>query len=228
MIKKNKLNKRVLKTILLLLNFLRMRFILIFIIFNILSSLAISQENKDLIKKYDIKSGIVEYEIKGVTSGKETLYFEEWGSKTAKYTSTETNLGTNKIKNNTLTITDKNWIYEIDLETKSGTKQKNSESNKQQLNDRYIGEKEIKELKGVKSVNEKLLNKDCEVWEIKKLAAKIWIYKGIILQNTTKMAGMDVSQTAVKIQENVKISKKKFKIPKNLKITEVKNLFEDE
>ena len=44
------------------------------------------------VKKYNIKSGIIEYEMKGVQTGTQTLYFDDWGKKEATYSEQETKL----------------------------------------------------------------------------------------------------------------------------------------
>lgn len=52
---------------------------------------AVSSYSIDM-KKYQIKSGIVEYKITGKQQGKQTLYFDNWGLLSSEYQETTTSV----------------------------------------------------------------------------------------------------------------------------------------
>ena len=76
-------------------------------------------------KRYLVESGIVEYEMSGMQHGTETIYFDRWGWREAKYTNSEISIGGISRKENKFTIMDGEWIYNIDLEHRTATKTKN-------------------------------------------------------------------------------------------------------
>ncbi len=77
-------------------------------------------------KRYQVESGIVEYEMSGMQKGTETVYFDRWGWREAKYTNTELSIAGLSRKETKLSIMDGDWIYNIDLESRTGTKIKNT------------------------------------------------------------------------------------------------------
>jgi hypothetical protein len=177
------------------------------------------------LKKYKIKSGIIEYKIEGSTKGTEILYFDDWGLREAKETKTQMRIFGIKTETNTLNINDKDWSYNIDLKEKTGTKSSNdlmkdiigkiSEEEAEQY-----GEIMYKELDARKVGNETVLGKNCEVWEIRKLNSKVWIYEQVPLKMEVDMLGK-TTYTATKFEANASVPSSKFEVPKGIKITEL-------
>lgn len=50
------------------------------------------------VHRYKIRSGIVEYKLSGVQTGSETIYFDRWGMREAKYSQAETKMMNMSIK----------------------------------------------------------------------------------------------------------------------------------
>ncbi|WP_300673442.1 hypothetical protein [Desulfoluna sp.] len=76
-------------------------------------------------KKLPFKEGTVSYEISGTIKGNETVYVKDHGHTTAAYrTETGSSFG---FSTNTreLTLTTPDWIYTVDLDDNTGTKQIN-------------------------------------------------------------------------------------------------------
>lgn len=198
-----------------------MKQILFFIVFCIF----ISNTSYSLdIKRYKVKSGIIEYKIEGAINGTETVYFDDWGIKEAKINKTEIKMMGFKTETHTLTITDKDWGYNINLDDKTGTKASNKEIKEMldgmtQKDYERFGEKMMEDMGGVKVGNESILGYNCEVWDVKNLNSKTWNYNYVPLKIEMNMMG-GVTYTAVKFEANAKIPADKFSVPKGIKITE--------
>jgi hypothetical protein len=143
----------------------------------------------------------------------------------AIYSSNETTMMGVTSKINNLTITEGEWVYHIDLDAKKGTKSKNVayENLIKYYKDKKIKDKNarmMKDMGGVKIGKEIVLEKMCDIWEIKKMGTKTWLWNGITMKNITKGGGMALNMTATKIEENINIDAEKFKIPTDVKIVE--------
>jgi hypothetical protein len=175
------------------------------------------------VKRYLIKSGVVEYTLSGTRKGTETIYFDNWGMREAKYTKAEISAMGFTQKQNTLTLLDGEITYSIDLDTKTGTKMetpllKEIAANNKDLTD--AGEKMMKGMGAVKIGAEVVLGKTCDVWEIKNMKSKTWVWKGVALKTQTSMPNMEMTITATKFEDSVAIPPDKLKIPSDVTITE--------
>ncbi|MEZ4887029.1 MAG: hypothetical protein R3E32_20025 [Chitinophagales bacterium] len=187
-----------------------------------------SDDNKgDGYKRYEVKSGIVEYETTGtMNSGKETLYFDDYGRKEAKYTQTTVTVpGMNmKQTSNQLTIMDGDWIYSIDLDKKTGFKMKPEMLEKMAKNKGNdlgkVGKEMLEQMGGKKVGEETVLGKNCEIWEMSSFGTKIWIWNNLSLKNETNMMGMEIKQLATKVETNVSIPTEKFEVPNDITISD--------
>jgi len=174
-------------------------------------------------KRYQIKSAIVEYTLSGTRKGTETIYFDNWGMREAKYTKAEMSMMGITQKQNTLTLLDGETTYNIDLDTKTGTKMetpmlKELAANNKDLTD--AGEKMMKSMGGVKIGTEVILGKTCDVWEIKNMKSKTWVWKNVPLKTKVSMPSMEMTITATKFEEGAAIPADRLAIPSDVNITE--------
>ena len=182
----------------------------------------------DGYKRYEEKSGIVEFEISGtMNSGKETLYFDDYGRREAKYTQTVVTIpGLNmKQTSNQIVIMDGDWMYTIDSDKKKGNKMKapmlEDLAEGQGTNDLgKIGKDMLIQMGGKKIGEETILGKNCEIWIIESMGTKVWIWNGLSLKTETNMMGMEVKQVVTKIKMNISIPNKKFEVPEGITMTE--------
>ena len=173
------------------------------------------------IKRYQINSAVVEFALAGAQNGTETLYFTDYGVREAKYTTSEIKLAGITQKTNKVTILEREMIYSIDLDKRTGTKMKNPMYEKFVGKDATeVGEKMMKSMGAQKTGTEVILDKTCDVWEVKNLGSKTWIWNGIPLKTETKMMGMQMAITATQIEAEANIPKEKFEIPAGVKMTE--------
>lgn len=172
------------------------------------------------LKRYNQKSGTVEYQITGsMMSGTETLYFDDYGVREAKYTNTEVKFGGFSQKTNNATYLEGSTIYTVDLNTNTGTKMENSIMKNLEGKDlQDVGRQMLKDMGGKQIGSESFMGKNCEVWEIKNLGSKSWIWNGLMLKTEVNMMGQQITYTATKISEAV--DAKKLQRPTNIKYTE--------
>ncbi len=188
-----------------------------------------SQEVK--LKRYKVKSGIVEYKtsisgsVMGGTvtgSGTQNLYFKDWGAlELQKENSTQTTIvkmfgNENKqtTKTNTISKLDNGESYQVDMDKKQIFlrrdpmmdlfKQTNSD-----VGD--AGKKMLESMGGKKIGDEKFMGYNCEVWDI--MGGKQWLYKGVMLKLEMTMMGITTITEATSAKFDVNVSDKYFELP---------------
>lgn len=176
----------------------------------LLVNISFSQTNR-----YEIKSGVVEYDILGFSknknyelSGTSTLYFKDFGSvelvdekllkKEDGVLEEERNI--QKIIKNKLYITnfDDETIYSQDLTLEDELSNIKNKDNLTQMGAKFLG-------------NENILNYKCDIWELGEY--KIWLYNSVILKQLSKFDDIEHLQIAKNANFNVKINDSKFKLP---------------
>lgn len=173
------------------------------------------------MKRYEIKSGIVEYTISGggnimgigsKTEGTSKLIFKEYGNleRHEEQSSTTTMGRTDKSHN--ITMIKDGKFYGVDFEEKIIIE--HSPEMFKQMSDKdmtKMGKEMMEKMGGKKIGKEKVLGHNCEIWEV--MGTKTWIYKGIPLKSEANIMGMKHLQVATKAKFNVSISDKEFKLP---------------
>ena len=199
------------------------------VILTALTPVQLHAQSGKKIKRNKVKSGIIENKISGMNKGSETIYFDDWGMLEAKYTQTVISMMGFKQKSNTLTLLDGEWTYNIDLDKKTGTKMKTplmerlaKNAKNKDLTD--VGKEMMQQMGGKKTGMEKVLGKLCEVWEIKSMGSKVWVWNGVALKSETNLGGMKMSKVAQTAKFNVAIPADKVKMPAGVTINEMPNL----
>ena len=109
-----------------------------------------------------------------------------------------------------IAFTEGNTIYSVDQKTGTGTKAGVSSIMKpfegQDLDE--VGEKMMKQMGGEKIGTEEYLGKPCDVWVMKSMGTKIWIWQGtrVTLKTDTDL-GMKMSVAATEISESFDLKK---------------------
>lgn len=181
-----------------------------------------SQDIGAKLKRYNIRKACIEYNISSpIQKGIETLYFDNYGTQTAKYT--KLNIPGLNQETNMAAFTEGTWIYTVDLDKKTGTKMEDpllKSLEDQNLQD--VGKQMMVKMGGKKVGSEKFLGKICEIWQNKNLGSKSWIWNWIPLKTEIDMGGMKMSYTATKI--TFSFDRKKLDRPKNIKYQRVENM----
>jgi len=168
--------------------------------------------------RYDIKSGIVEYDIIGTNSadsstiiGTSVLYFKYFGKleltderltyKRANFEDEEER-NINKISKDKLYIVDFNdeMIYSQDLQINKDNQTsdiKNRESFTQ-MGAKFLG-------------NENILGYKCDIWQLGEY--RIWVYNSVPLKQIVKSSGSEQMYIAKNANFDIDIKNSKFKLP---------------
>jgi hypothetical protein len=172
------------------------------------------------LKPYGIKSGIIEYTYSGDKTGTGTLYFNDYGMKSAMYMETITE--GEESKGWVVAFGDDQYMWDPD-QPDDGMKMRNplltwiTESSRDSL-ESYTEEMYSK-MGMVKSGKETLLGLECDV--IKGDMGKVLLWNGIMMMMEFKMGGYSSGQKATSIKTNVAIEPKYFIIPKNIIFSEM-------
>lgn len=188
-----------------------------FIIVFVLDSPAIAQ--KTSLKPYGIKSGIIEYKYSGVRTGTSTLYFDDYGLKSAMKNNIK--MGDRSENGWVISLNDEQYIFDL-TKSNAGIKMKNPLLEgffemQQSDFDKFVEEFYTK--MGYKKVGlEKYAGKDCIVYEGD--LGRILIWNGILLYTESNFGGINSKQETTSLKINVTVDSKYFQIPKNIKFTE--------
>ncbi len=172
------------------------------------------------------KSGIIKFEITGTKTGTEVLYYDDWGRREAKYTSTTAELFGTPVKRETLTLLEGNgeWINTIDLNNRTGLRIKNPRykkfTGKSQKELEHVKKKRLRDMGAQKDQVERIAGKNCEVWE-KYTGEQTWTWRGIILKKVSVGCFTETTTVATEIMEGVPIPEEKFSIPPDIQVKTV-------
>ncbi len=190
-------------------------------LFFILPILA-GQENT--LKPYGLKSGIIEYSYSGDKVGKGTLYFDDYGMKSAMYTDAVED--GEKRKGWVVTNGDYQYLWDPDR-SDEGFKLKNpiitwiAESSKGDVES--FSESMYSKMGFTKAPDETFLGKSCKV--MKGDMGKVLTWNGILMLLDMKIMGIGSHQEVTKIQTNIPVDGKYFVVPKNIKFSEMPMMF---
>ena len=126
-----------------------------------------------------------------------------------------------------MSVMDGDWIYNIDLANRTGTKIQNTllpqfvaAARRKDQNMTQLGEEMLTNMGGEKVGTEEVAGKSCDVWETKNLGSRSWVWRGVTLKTQIAMGGMQITTTARRFEENATILADKFAVPSDVKITE--------
>jgi len=176
-------------------------------------------------KRYQFKSGKVVYNMTGMQTGTETLYFDDYGRKEVHFNESTIKMMGIEQKSNTQTILEGKFIYTINKDNNTAQKMENPlyEMFSDEDDVKKIGEDIMKKMGGKKVGTETLNGKECEVWEVPKMGGKIWVWNSISIKTEVNMMGMTITQEAKSIETDITVSSDLFKIPEGIEIKTIDN-----
>lgn len=192
----------------------------------------IAQAQDKTLKRYEVKSGMVEYTLstKGkmmgsTTEGKGTakLCFKNWGAVELKEEQSKT-VTVSKLfgrenkevkQQHTMDKLDNGTSYSVDFEAQKIYTQKDVAMESVKMfnngNANQTGKEMLKAMGGEKIGEEKVLSYPCEIW--KALGTKMWIYKGVPLKEEATMFGVTTTKLATKANFNIAVPNQCFVLP---------------
>jgi len=192
------------------------------------SSVLVAGTNQ--MKKYEVKSGKIEYSLSGggnimgvaqiKSVGKKRVIFDHYGAKELEETvevKNEIIMGETKTnKTHILDYTNNATIYKVNFKKKlihrvnnTGAAMAVAFAGGKSLKE--TGESMMKKMGGKKIGTEKILGYTCELWDL--MGVKQCMYKGIPLKIESNMMGMQNIEIATKAEFDITLSEKSFKLP---------------
>jgi len=184
----------------------------------------------DMMKRYDVKSGKIEYsikesgdimgmvKIKGV--GKKQLLFDNYGIKDLteenKVKKETTGGQTKRTKEHTIQYMNDGIMYRVDFKKKTIVRMENPAMGMNAMlgggkNIGQTGEAMMKSMGGKKVGTDKVLGYSCDVWDL--MGVKQCIYKGIPLRIESNIMGLKSLEVATKAEFDISLNEDDFKLP---------------
>lgn len=177
------------------------------------------------IRRYKIASAIVSYTLSGSQTGTETIWFDRYGMREAKHTQSSLSVAGHTVKTNKLSILDGETTINADLDRKTATKmptpqlKKLIEAAKRQGGDMTdLGTQMMQQMGAVKTGTGVIAGKPCDIWEIRTLGSKSWVWNGVTLKSETRLAGQTILIEATSVQENAAVPEDKFTLPPGISV----------
>lgn len=193
---------------------------LIFITISLFLTLSKLPGQDGTLKPYSVKSGILEYKYSGDKTGKGTLYFDDYGLKTALFMDAvkdgEFNRGW------VVTFGDSQYMWDPDNPTE-GMKLKNplaawiASASKGDIES--FTESMYAKMGMEKSGTETFMGKGCKV--LKGEMGKVLTWNGILMLLDLKMTGYSSHEEVTSMKTNIPVDAKYFIIPRNIKFSEM-------
>lgn len=173
-------------------------------------------------KRYQVEKGIIHYELTGTEKGTLVVYFDRWGLREAQYKNSEMKVFGIKQKTNTVSYLDGENMYNYTPEENTYMRIKNTlvrpVTEDMGEGDMTVGGKKLLTgMGGEQTGQETVMGKNCELWELKSMKMKNWIWKGISLKMYSKLLGVTTDQTATKIEIDVEVPGEKVTLPESAK-----------
>jgi hypothetical protein len=170
-------------------------------------------------KKYEIKSASIKY--KNSMMGTETtkmVYFKEYGDIEA----TTSDMAFMGMKGKQVSLQKEGFLYIFLEGEKEGMKMKMEDSI---VKSQILNEENITKEHGKKTVTEKVLGKECTVYEINEggVPTKIWIWKKLPLKVTYSQQGVEVVMEAVELNESPDFPQGIFDLPSTVTFKDLSN-----
>ncbi len=204
------------------------------IIFSLLFAMSSCNGNaQNKLKRYDIKSGIIEYvtttngKVMGSTidgSGTEKLFFKDWGAvelKESELSQTTSmkfmgNASTETKETHTMVKMDNGESWSVDFNKKQIYASRDMamdmiKANQPDGDAGKVGESMLVSMGGKKTGTGQILGYTCDIWEI--MGGKQWIYKGLMLKIEMTVLGITTKTEATSVKLDVSVPDANFRLP---------------
>jgi hypothetical protein len=173
------------------------------------------------LRRYNVESAIIEYEISGTSTGVEKIIFDNWGLREVKYSyyKTENNGEKKDYEYETFLLGD--TTISIDLTKNTGVMMPSTISKDYSKAIDSISSAEafrilITKMGGKYIGNEQFFDRDCSVWEIPQAGLKFQTWQNITLKTETNFLGIKTTTQVTNININPQIPKGTFLLPKGI------------
>ena len=182
-------------------------------------------------KKYAVKSGKIEYELTGNTTGTKTVFFDDYGDKYFEHLKSvsETKMFgvTDRTETDKITIINKSHFWTIDKingENREGevpyyNSSRSMFDDMTEEEQQKFSDELLRSFGGEREGTEKVLGYTCE--KISVMGSRSWIYKGVTLKSETKVMGIVANETAINFEKDISISASKFNAPAGITFSNI-------
>ena len=172
-------------------------------------------------KRYEVKSGIIEYTVKGggnmmgiqtKIEGTSKALFNEWGKVELHEDTTKSVIMGREEHTRQTTKIDNGKVYVVDYEQKVIVQYDPATLMQSEHKDIAKSSKEmILSMGGKKIGEESIQGYACEVWETPQI--KLWLHKGILLRSEANIMGITHTTEATDIKLDASVSDEDLKLP---------------
>ena len=185
---------------------------------------------EEKIYPYGFDTAKVTYEMKGSITGQKTVYYK--GNKSSTETHASRNNAGVEEKMDMLTIDSGEFIYQIDLNTLTGTNAKNpvyselkglsGAARAEYLTRIAVGGAPGSTQQPVSKEQKEIAGQKCDLYQVADLG-EVCLWSGIPLYTKIELpdAGISNTVTATAVQINLDVSDQKFVIPNGIKMQDV-------
>lgn len=172
-------------------------------------------------KRYEVKSGIIEYTVSGggnmmgietKIDGKSKALFNEWGKVELHEDTTKSVIMGREENTRQTTKIDNGKVFVVDYEQKVIVQYDPDTLMQSEYKDIAKNSKEMLLAMGGKKIGEETIQGyACEVWETPQI--KLWLHKGIMLKSVANIMGITHSTEAININLDASVSDADLKLP---------------
>ena len=172
-------------------------------------------------KRYEVKSGIIEYTVSGggnmmgietKIDGKSKALFNEWGKVELHEDTTKSVIMGKEENTRQTTKIDNGKVFVVDYEQKVIVQYDPDTLMQSEYKDIAKNSKEMLLAMGGKKIGEETIQGyACEVWETPQI--KLWLHKGIMLKSVANIMGITHSTEAININLDASVSDADLKLP---------------
>jgi hypothetical protein len=199
------------------------------ILVNLLLLISFWSYSQDDADRYLVKSGYIEYELTGSTKGFKKIWWNDYGDKerTETKSSSEVKLFgmVQKEEEHSIHITSGDKFWHVNLLEGTGIKGTEEYYEPVDFTENMTDEKKkqieediLNAFGGERLPADKFLGYTCDIIQV--MGSKLWIYKGVVLKSTANLMGVEVNETAVRFDENIKNPDSTFEPPANINFEE--------
>jgi hypothetical protein len=199
----------------------------------LMAACSVNAKGYSLDIQLPFSTAVIYYDISGSQTGKETLYIRDSGNERVKVSQSEGKVMFVKTSTNTIEITTRDSIIQIDMDKKSGIKTTNpqkfiqQELDKLSKNERAVVMKNLEQMGTgmatqmggqVKKNAGKHLGYTCDLVTIMGSTSCQMSGTPILLKTTMSMAGITMNTVASKIDRNKTVPASLFEVPGGVSI----------
>lgn len=168
---------------------------------------------------------MVVYDVSGVHAGQETLYWDDWGLREARYTKTTMSMMGVTQDTDTWTITLGEKMYAIDQNANTMSTLDTSEMgafvNMSDAEMKQMADQMMKAMGSKRIGSDYIADQSCEVWATDFGNAETCLWMGVTLSEKAEMMGMKTNKVAVSAVPNYAVDEKHFEVPTGLPTTDL-------